>query len=247
VRTELHFHLLPGVDDGPATLADSLALAQAAAREGTATIVATPHVRSDYVTDVTDLRDRVRVVKEALARERVAVSVVQGGELGHDMVGRLRQSELDAIAQGPPRRRWLLLETPFEGLTPDFNRAADELRDRGFGIVLAHPERSAGLLHGSRAALDHELAAGSALQLNAFSITGRHGDAARTTALALLERELATVVASDAHNFLRRPALTIGVRAAVDGGVAPRAAEKLVDSAPRRLMTRGLVPARAAF
>src|SRR4051794_23290810 len=109
-RTEIHFHLLPGVDDGPATLAESIALAHAAVRDGTGTIVATPHVRADYVTDVAQLRDVVREVKEALARERVPISVVLGAELGHEMVGRLHQHELEAIAQGPPRRRWLLVE-----------------------------------------------------------------------------------------------------------------------------------------
>src|SRR3954454_18121994 len=135
-RTEIHFHLLPGLDDGPATVADAAALAHAAALDGTSTIVATPHIRSDFVTDVGALPDRVRAVKEVLAREAIPVSVLPGGELGHDMVGQLRQDELEAIAQGPPRRRWLLLESPFEGLTHAFSAAADELRDRGFGIVL---------------------------------------------------------------------------------------------------------------
>src|SRR3954447_6703299 len=125
IRTDIHFHLLPGVDDGPATLADSVDLARAAARDGTGTVVATPHVRSDFLTDVGQLRDRVREVKSALAADGVPVSVVQGAELGHDMVGRLRQDELDAIAQGPPRRRWLLVETPFTGIDSDFNRATD--------------------------------------------------------------------------------------------------------------------------
>src|SRR4051812_49012733 len=133
-RTDIHFHLLPGVDDGPATLDESIELARAAVRDGTDTIVATSHVRSDYVTDVALLRDRAREVKEALARENVPVSVELGGELGHDMVGRLRQDDLEAIAHGPPRRRWLLVEAPFAGLDPTFNAAADELRDRGFGV-----------------------------------------------------------------------------------------------------------------
>ena len=246
-RIDIHFHLLPGVDDGPATMADSLALADAAVRDGTATVVATPHVRSDFVTDVAELRDRVRAVKEALAGERIPISVIPGAELGHDMVGRLHQDELEAIAQGPPRRRWLLLETPFDGLTDDFNRAADELRDRGFGIVLAHPERSSGLLDAHRAGLDHELTAGSALQVNALSIIGRHGDAARVAALDLMRLGIATAIASDAHSLARPPALTPAAKAAFVGGVMAGAARALVDSAPRRLIARGLAPVPAAL
>jgi protein-tyrosine phosphatase len=184
----------------------------------------------------------VRAVKEALARNRVAVSVVQGAELGHEMVGRLRQSELESIAQGPPGRRWLLLETPFEGMTPDFNDSADEVRERGFGVVLAHPERSADLLGAYRAGLDHELAAGSALQLNGFSVAGRCGDDERTTALDLIRLGLATAIASDAHGVARAPALTLAFDAAIAAGVPRYTALRLVDSAPRRLMARGVEP-----
>lgn len=244
-RTDIHFHLLPGVDDGPSTLAESIELAGAAVADGTATVVATPHVRSDFLTDVHELRDRVRELKAALAAACLPVSVIQGGELGHDMVGRLRQDELDAIAHGPPRRRWLLVETPFEGIKPDFNQAADELRDRGFGVVLAHPERGGGLLDSGRVGLDHELAAGSGLQVNALSLAGHHGDVARRLALHLIALGLVTAVASDAHGGARRPALTLAHEIALSEGIAPGVARELVDSAPRRLMARGLEPVPA--
>src|SRR5919201_5432051 len=138
---EIHFHLLPEVDDGPATTEASVRLAEAAASDGTGTIVATPHVRSDFLTDVSDLPERVREVQQALDRERIAVRVLPGGELGYDMVGRLTQPELEVLAQGPPGCRWLLVESPFAGFGPDFPAATDELRDRGFGVVVAHPER----------------------------------------------------------------------------------------------------------
>jgi protein-tyrosine phosphatase len=244
-RTDIHFHLLPGVDDGPATLADTIVLARAAVGDGAGTVVATPHVRGDHVTDVGQLRDRVREVKAALARAQVPLSVVQGGELGHDMVGRLRQDELASIAQGPPGRRWLLVETPFTGLGGEFNAAADELRDRGFGVVLAHPERDAELLGGHRPALDHELSAGTALQLNAFSLAGAHGPQARDNAFELIELGLAAVVASDAHGGPRSPALTMAYDLMVAEGLAPGTARSLVESGPRGLMARGLRPAPA--
>jgi protein-tyrosine phosphatase len=241
-RADIHFHLLPGVDDGPATLAESVGLAWRAVRDGTDTIVATPHVRSDYVTDVAELRDRVRQLKAELANEDVPVSVMQGGELGHDMVGRLRQDELEAIAQGPPRRRWLLLETPFAGISPDFTAAADELRDRGFAVALAHPERSDSLLGASRTALDHELAAGTVLQVNALSLAGDHGTAARETALSLVNLGLVAAVASDAHGRARRPALTHASDVLIAEGLAPGVVRALVDSGPRRLLVRGVEP-----
>ena len=89
---DLHFHLLPGVDDGPAVLEESLELARAAAAEGTTTIVATPHVRSDYVTDVLELGERVDEVRAAIAAEGLRLEVLCGAELGHEMVAGLGQS-----------------------------------------------------------------------------------------------------------------------------------------------------------
>jgi protein-tyrosine phosphatase len=247
--TDIHFHLLPGVDDGPATLEDSLELAAAAVRDGSRTVVATPHVRGDFLTDVSDLADRVREVQHAIDLAGIPLGVCRGAELGHDMVGRLDQHELETIALGPPGARWLLVETPFEGIDQDFTAATDELRERGFGVVLAHPERGAGILDGDCAAVKQEVAHGSALQVNASSLIGRHGDEPRAAARRLLLERLATVLGSDAHSLARAPALTNGLLSAVGIGLEPGAAAALVTAGPRQLLSRGLPapePARAA-
>ena len=118
--SEIHFHLLPGVDDGPPTLEDAVWLARAAASEGTRTIVATPHVNSTVALDVKTIPERVAEVGERLRRERVAVVVLGSGELAHDVADRLSQRELESLAQGPPGHRWLLLEAPLNGLDESF-------------------------------------------------------------------------------------------------------------------------------
>lgn len=237
---DVHFHLLPGLDDGPAGLEDSLELARSAVADGTSTIVATPHVRSDFVTDVGVLADTVAEVTRALERERIELEVLCGAELGHEMVGRLGQEELEAVAQGPPGARWLLLESPFEGFGPDFHQAADELRARGFGVLLAHPERSADAQLDAGAGLRRELAAGSLAQLNALSITGRHGRSAEWAAYRLVASGRAALVASDAHGPTRPPALRSAYRRMVEWGAKPAAAFTLVHSAPRRLLALGM-------
>ena len=122
-RVELHFHALPGVDDGPATIDASLDLLSVAATEDTGTVVATPHVRPDFLTDVSDLAERVRELQSAVDAARLPVSVRRGGELGHEMVGRLSQDELETIAQGPPHARWLLIEAAFELIAEGLLRA----------------------------------------------------------------------------------------------------------------------------
>jgi protein-tyrosine phosphatase len=242
-RADIHFHLLPGVDDGASTLEESVELARAAEVDGTGVIVATPHVRRDFLTDVSELPDRVDEVRDRLARERIDVEVRCGGELGHDMVGRLGQSNLETIAVGPPGASWLLLEAPFEGLGEELHTAADELRDRGFGVVLAHPERSTPMMANEAEGVRRELAAGSLLQVNAWSLAGGYGAEAERHALWLVGAGVTSCLASDAHPGWRGPGLGVGLEKA-SWALTRHRARILTDSGPRALLERGL-PTRA--
>ena len=238
---DLHFHLLPGVDDGPADLDDSLDLARAALHAGTGTVVATPHVRTDLgLTDTREIAERVRELRSALAAAGIPLAVACGGELGHEMAFRLSRDELDQLAQGPAGARWLLVETPFHGIGEDFHTATDELRALGFGVLVAHPERSADAALEGAAGLRRELAAGSQAQLNALSLTGGHGEDARRSAWELLHLGLIDVVASDAHGPSRPPALRMAHETLLDGGLAHATAHALVATAPRALLARGM-------
>jgi len=243
---ELHFHLLPGVDDGPRTLEESFALAEAAVAEGTGVVVATPHVHPAHVTDTAEIREQVQMLAGRLRSAGIDLEVRPGGELEHSMVGRLGQRDLEQIAHGPPCRRWLLLEAPFDGLCTDFTEAADELRARGFGIVLAHPERTEQSGQ-TRAALHHELAHGTALQLTAGSLTGANGEWVRELAFELLRSAPLALIASDAHGLHRMPALSKAIVSLSAAGVPnPR---RFAAEIPRGLLAHGLAigsPALAA-
>lgn len=238
--TELHFHALPGVDDGPDTLEESVDLLRLAAADGTGTVVATPHVRGDFLTDVWQVADGVRELSGALASAGVAVQVRPGAELGHDMIGRLSQRELDAIAQGPPGARWLLVEAPFEVIGETFHAATDELRDRGFSVLVAHPERSADAALDGSSGLRRELAAGSLAQVNAQSVCGGHGQDAHRAALALIGEGLVSVISSDAHGASRPPLLGETRARLVEQGVDARLGAALTAGRPRRLLHRGI-------
>ena len=238
---DLHFHLLPGVDDGPADLEESLELARAALHAGTGTVVATPHVRPDLgTTDVRKIVEGVREMRSALAAAGIPLTVECGGELGHELAFDLKPHELELLAQGPPGARWLLVETPFHGIGDDFHAATAELRARGFGVLVAHPERSADAATGDESGLRRELAAGSQAQLNALSLSGGHGKDAHRSAWELLHHGLIDVVASDAHGPSRPPALRMARETLLDGGLAPVAAHALVATAPRELLARGM-------
>ena len=244
-RAEIHFHILPGVDDGPATMEDSLELARLAVRDGTRTVVATPHVRGDFFTAVHELPRRVRQLCDRLRLEGIPLLVEQGGEVGPDVAAALDADGLEHVASGPPEARWILLEPPFTGLA-GVSEVAAQLRARGYTIVLAHPERSAGVLTAGCRLLREELAAGTLAQISVSSLLGHHGTEAQVAARHLIEMRLAHFLASDAHSPKRPPALGPAMDALLANGRTFAEARRLVETRPRDLVANG-VPRRFAI
>jgi protein-tyrosine phosphatase len=241
-RAELHFHLLPDVDDGPADLDDAVALARLAVADGTSTVTVTPHVRELLAAGTLDeIPARVGEVQYALDAAGVPLEVRSGAELAHDDVPALDDRRLDAIAHGPPGRRWVLIEAPLFGDAAGFLAATAELRARGFGTLIGHPERCTELMLGD-GAVARERAAGAVLQVNASSLTGYHGETAQAFGIQLLRAGQADVIASDAHGASRPPRLTEALDVLTSVGFARAEVEPLTSAAPRALLARGIAP-----
>src|SRR5438046_1890302 len=109
---DLHCHLLPGIDDGAATLDDALVHARRLDAEGVRDVACTPHVKAAVFPFVAieELSGRRAALQAAIAADGLRVRLHPGGELAHDDALALRPEELDLIAQGPDGARWLLLE-----------------------------------------------------------------------------------------------------------------------------------------
>jgi protein-tyrosine phosphatase len=234
MRTELHFHLLPGVDDGPRNDREAIALAQLAVLDGTRRVVATPH--AGYL-DIAELPERVQALRAVLAQAGVDLKVHGGAELSPRDVPSLSCAQLEAVAHGPTGARWLLLEAPLVPSEPDLAPAAAELHDRGFGLLIAHPERSP---RTSMAEIREQVRLGAVLQINASSLTGGHGVEARRAALDLVGSGLPYVLASDAHSPDRPPLLTEGAATLDRAGVSAGAIRDAIETGPERLLIEGL-------
>jgi protein-tyrosine phosphatase len=241
---DLHCHLLPAVDDGPRTLDESVAYAAAAAAAGTRTIVATPHVEQ---VDVRSLPDRVREVRAALAEAGVPIDVVCGGELKPESIPELSDDDLDVIAHGPDGARWLLYEVPFRGVGDAFLDGAHELWARGFGLLLAHPERSRDVLDDGIDAIDALRRRGARVAANVGPLLGAEGATREANAHELLARGVPDLIATDAHPPSRPYTLAQGgeIAAAIAG--RPGVAHRLTAEAPARLLAEGIrAPRRSA-
>jgi protein-tyrosine phosphatase len=239
VRTELHFHLLPGVDDGPTDDAEAIDLAQLAVEDGTGRVVVTPHVRLADVESLTRMTERLQGV---LRGAGVGLELCPGGELAPGDVASLDPEQLELLAHGPAGQRWLLLEAPLFSGTRDLDSAAEELRDRGFGVLIGHPERSPVT---PDAVIRRQVARGAVLQLNASSLTGCHGGEARRRGIALARSGLPFLLASDAHSPARPPQLTPAAVTLVAVGVDQNVVRAAVDALPEAILSEGLAAARA--
>ena len=135
---DLHCHILPGLDDGPRDLVDSIAMAHQADRDGIHTICATPHIRHDHDVRIEQLPDRVAALNAALAESGARVTVLPGGEVAETIVEHLSDPELAAVALGG---RWVLLEPRPGPLSDSLDHCVVTLRQRGFRSLIAHPER----------------------------------------------------------------------------------------------------------
>jgi protein-tyrosine phosphatase len=194
---DLHCHVLPGVDDGPATLADSLELCRAAVAAGTQTIVATPHVSWDW-PGVTSrvVAEGVERVNDALRAEGIDLEVRPGAEIAMTRASDLSDSELVALRLGGGP--YLLVECPYSPASAGFEAILSELADRGHRIVLAHPERCPAFQR-NPAMLESFVEAGMLTSLTAGAFTGRFGRSVERFARQLLEGGLVHDIASDGH------------------------------------------------
>jgi protein-tyrosine phosphatase len=223
---DLHCHVLPGIDDGPETIDESVAIARAAAAAGTRALVATPHVSSRYPNDPNTIFRLVNELNLRLDDAGVDVTVHRGAEIAMDHLDGIGPSELRLLGydSGP----WLLIEPPFTSVLSGLDRIVENLHRHGYRIVLAHPERCYAL-HRDPLLLSSLVRSGVLTSITAGSLVGRFGEHIRRFALQLARDGLIHNIASDAHDSVERPpGITVEIERA---GLGPLA-EWLTEEVP---------------
>jgi protein-tyrosine phosphatase len=240
---DLHSHILPAVDDGPRTLDGSLELARAAVADGTRTILATPHVNDDPRIGPELVAERLEQLRPALAEAEIPLEVLPGGEIAIWRLVDLDDAALRALALGGGP--YLLVESPFSPVVGDFEPMVLDLHARGHRVLLAHPERCPAFQR-DPARLERLADAGVLVQITAGSMVGAFGSTVRRFTAGLLRDGLAHVVASDAHDAVKRPpGLTAGF-AALEREL-PGIGEQqpwLTEAVPRAILDGTPLPAR---
>jgi protein-tyrosine phosphatase len=237
---DLHTHVLPGVDDGPASVEDSLALLRVAARDGTTWLAATPHLRRDFPrVRVEDIARRCREL-QAQIPEDLGVRIVGGAEV--DLAWALRATSTQLrLASYAGRGTDLLVETPY-GMSPEvFEPSIMRLMEQGYRVLLAHPELNT-FLHEKVDRLEGLVERGVLVQITAASLLAPKRSRRSRLARHLVEHGYAHVIASDAHAAgpRRPPGLTAAVEVA--RRIAPDRADWMVTSAPAAILAGKPLP-----
>jgi protein-tyrosine phosphatase len=193
---DCHSHVVPSGDDGAASIEDGLALCRSAAEHGTRILFATPHVWP-YLTLTERRETEIRNAYERM-RPHAAVELRLGYELTPTRA-LLDEDPHRYVLEGTDR---VLLEVPFAGPADLVFALAEHIEAAGLRPLIAHPERTEAVLDDAFIATEL-VARGWTLQVNATSLTGRHGREPEQLGWSLLERGLATAVGSDGHRTTR--------------------------------------------
>jgi protein-tyrosine phosphatase len=230
--TDLHSHLVPGVDDGSASIEESLSSLAVLRAEGIGTLVTTPHLLLPKLATDQAIDRELGVHREAF--DRLAEAAADRSDVPRLGLGQEiwapDAAQLGRVVRRPGvglgGSRFMLVEFGFE-LQGTHEDVVREAVGAGRGIVVAHPERYRylpGIEPLDQMRRWREL--GALLQVNAGSFRGHYTSAARELAWAMVAEGLVDLVASDHHGDRR-------------GGVSPREAfEALADRGEHQLAER---------
>lgn len=236
---DLLTHILPGADDGPSTMDQSVRMAQLAATEGTTTIVSTPHYSDVALNSSVDrawqlLADLNSRLRQEAADGAPMVRVVPG------MENRITPDLPDRVESGNQLTlngsRFVLLTTPFSTL-PDFvSDVLARLRMKRLVPILARPERNA-VLRRDRGRMREMIEDGALFVVTASSITGVYGKDAQRAALRMVQQRVAHAVVSDMHAIegTRPPGLCRAFRW-VERATDEATAVRLLEDQPRMIL-----------
>ena len=231
---DLHCHILPGIDDGPASLDVSLAMARCAAQDGITFIACTPHIYPGlYENDRRGIEAAVQAFRVELAEAGIQLQLGAGADthLAPDLLDSLRAGRVPTLCGS----RYLLLEPPHHVAPPRFDESMFGLMAAGYVPIITHPERLS-WIETHYSVFTDLVHRGAWMQLTAGSLTGRFGRRPRYWAERMLDEGLVHIVATDAHHIEKRPPLLAEGRDAAAVRVGEAEATHLVLTRPQGVL-----------
>lgn len=198
LSTDMHSHLIPGIDDGVKDMESSLKLIRGLIDLGYKKIITTPHVNADIFPNTSNIiREGQALVIAALQREKIDVEFHAAAEyLMDDRFTRALETDEPFLTLSD---KMILVELSFAVPSINLKEILFDLQLKGYQPVLAHPERY--LYFGANKGWYDELRnAGCLFQLNLLSLRGYYGKESHRLAEYLIKKKYVDLLGTDLHN-----------------------------------------------
>ena len=196
--TDIHSHVLPGIDDGAPNTNVSIDLLEAMKSWGISSIVATPHIAEEnFENTPQSIKNAYDKLSTRMLDTGTEMNVKFSAEYRID--DRFRKMlEDDNLILMP--NNYLLIENSFVQPPIDLKNIIYELQLKDIKPILAHPERY-GYYQRKKDVYEVLFNSGCEFQINLLSLAGYYGDREKETALWLANKGYVSFIGTDLHHF----------------------------------------------
>ncbi len=198
-KTDIHSHLIPGIDDGVKTIEESVLLIRGLSELGYTRIITTPHIRGEVYENTPEIiQNGLLEVQKAVANENIPVEIEAAAEyFVDDLFMKLVYDQFPLLTFG--KNKHVLVEFSHFSVPYSFKTIIYDLQSMGYTVVLAHPERYYYFQNKFEEYKDLYYR-GVQFQLNLVSLSMYYDRTSAKTAEKLIDLGLYTYVGSDIHN-----------------------------------------------
>ncbi len=198
LNTDLHSHLIPGIDDGSKNLEDSLAMLKRFSELGFKKVITTPHVMSDFYKNTPEIiLGGLEKVKQALKEAGIQIEIEAAAEYYLDLHFEELIEQHNLLTFGDNH---VLFELSFSSEPPRVKEAIFNLQTQNYKPIMAHVERYPFYFNEFEKIEDFRNR-GCLIQLNINSLSGQYGPAVKKMAEDMIDRDLIDVIGSDCHHL----------------------------------------------
>ena len=200
---DLHCHLLPGIDDGPKEINESIQMAKIAVKDGIKVIACTPHIyQGAYNNDAQTIQKAMHAFQKVLDREHIKLELTFGADthLHPNLIEEIEKGRVPTLHNS----RYLLIEFNHHIASPFYEDYTKKMIAHGLVPIITHPERLDYIDH-FYPTVTRLIKAGAWTQITASSLTGRFGSKAKKFAMKFLVEGKIAILATDAHSVKHRP------------------------------------------
>jgi len=196
LKTDMHSHLIPSIDDGSDSIEDSINMIKSLQKLGYQKIITTPHVMIDFYKNTPEtILLGLEQVRAELQKQNISVQLEAAAEyyLDCEFEEKIKAGNLLTFSDN-----YILVETSFMEAPPNFKELIFQLQLAGYKVILAHPER-----YPFMSMVDYEdLQSRSVfMQLNLLSLIGHYGIDVQNKANKMIEQGFISFVGTDCHHM----------------------------------------------